>query len=85
MIFGMFHPPGVVLRGFQRGTRSIMEEVYPVMNMCAKFLVPNAILRLKTYFGGCPPPGGSEGLPAWHPIDNGSIPRHELVSEISGS
>ena len=81
----MFHPQGVVLRGYQCGTRSIM-EVHPVTNMCTKFQVPNAIFRLKTYFGGCfIPRDCSEVLPACHPIDNGSIPRHEHVYEISGS
>jgi len=42
----MFHSTGVVPRGYQRATRSIM-EVYPVMNMCTKFQVPNAKCRIR--------------------------------------
>jgi len=46
----------------------------------------NAIFRLKTHFGDVSPAGGSsEGLPAWHLIDNGSTLRHQHVYEISGS
>jgi len=46
IILGTFHPPGVVLSGYQRATWSIM-EVHPVINMCTKFQVPNAKCRVK--------------------------------------
>ena len=66
--------------------RETMYMCTPFVNMCTKFQLPNAIFRRETYFGGCfIPRGCSERVTAGHPIDNGSIPHHEYVYEISAS